>query len=79
MRASDVSCDVISGLMGRWRDGDLPERDSNAYEQHLLFCPPCLIRNDKARLALDALRGAATAAPGDDLRDRLVRLAQGER
>jgi hypothetical protein len=76
MRASDVSCDVVFGLIGRWMDGEMTERDRDAYEQHLLFCPPCLAQNDKARLALAALREATTAAPGDDIRRRLAQLVQ---
>ncbi len=39
MQASDVNCQVIFGLLSRWRDGDMTERDLDAYEQHLLFCP----------------------------------------
>jgi hypothetical protein len=62
MRASDVSCDLIAGLIGRWWDGGMDDRDRDAYEQHLLFCPPCMVQNDKARTALTAL-GRATLEP----------------
>lgn len=72
IQASDVTCDVIVGLIGRWLDADLDESDSDAYEQHLLFCPPCLIQAGKTRLALTALGNAPVARPGDDLRLRLA-------
>jgi hypothetical protein len=77
MRASDVSCEVISGVMGRWREGDLTEDESDAYEQHLLFCPPCLDQSKKTRLALDALPRAATAVPSEDLLSRLTGIVGG--
>jgi hypothetical protein len=89
IRASDVSCDVIVGLIGRWLDGDMEDEDRDAYEQHLLFCPPCLVRTGKTRRALAALRAVSdplrtvsaplrempAASPGEDLRRRLTRLA----
>lgn len=78
MRASEVRCDVVFGLIGRWLDGEMTERDADAYEQHLLFCPPCLAQNDKARLGLAALGDALAAAPDDELRRRLARLVPAE-
>ena len=71
MRASDVSCDVIFGLVGRWHDGDMAARDRDAYEQHLLFCPPCLRQNDKLRLALTALGQIARSEPDQEIQSRL--------
>jgi hypothetical protein len=79
IRARDVSCDVIVGLIGRWLDGDMDDEDRDAYEQHLLFCPGCLRQTDKTRRALAALRQTTTVLPGDDLRHRLARLVQRER
>jgi hypothetical protein len=76
IQASDVTCEVIVGLIGRWLDADLDEGDSDAFEQHLLFCPPCLIQTDKTRLALAALGTAPAAVPGNDLRLRLARLLE---
>ena len=71
MQASNVSCDVIFGLLGRWHDGDMAEHDRDAYEQHLLFCPPCLQQNDKLRLALAALGQAARDEPDPQIHVRL--------
>jgi hypothetical protein len=48
------------------------EADRNSYEQHLLFCPPCLAQNDKARPSLAALAGAAATPPPEDLLGRLT-------
>ena len=78
IRAWDVSCDVIVGLIGRWLDGDMDDGDRDAYEQHLLFCPGCLRQTGKTRRALAALRETMTVLPGDDLRHRLARLVQQE-
>jgi len=64
VHAADVNCSVIMGLLGRWHDGEMDEQDRDAYEQHLLFCPPCLLQNDKARRVLGAL-----ARVGDELPD----------
>jgi hypothetical protein len=74
IRASDVSCDVIVGLIGRWLDGDMDDGDRDAYEQHLLFCPPCLVQTGKTRRALTALREIPAAVPDERLMRRLVRL-----
>lgn len=71
LRASDVSCDVIVGLIGRWLDGGMDYQDRDAYEQHLLFCPACARQLDKTRRALTALSDAAAGAPDDVLRRRL--------
>lgn len=43
------------------------ETDRDAYEQHLLFCPPCLAQNDKARIAFSALISAPTQPPPEPL------------
>lgn len=76
MRASDVSCQVVFGLLGRWHDGDMAERDRDAYEQHLLFCPPCLRQNDKMRLALAALESVFSAVPDNETRRNLAEIAR---
>jgi hypothetical protein len=78
IRARDVSCDVIVGLVGRWLDGDMDDGDRDAYEQHLLFCPPCLVQTGKTRRAVVALREMPGAFPDDNLRHRLARLVQQE-
>lgn len=78
IRASDVSCDVIVALIGRWLDGDLDSGDRDAFEQHLLLCPACLAQAGKTRRALAALRETLTASADDDLRRRLTRLVQQE-
>lgn len=72
MIATSQTCNVIVGLVGRWHKGRLSELHRNAYEQHLLFCPPCLVQHDKARLAFDALRTVATESPSADLVRRLT-------
>lgn len=72
MKAVDVRCDVLSGLIGQWHAGTLRDADRDAYEQHLLFCPPCLVQNDKARLSFAALSAAATEPPPEDLVHRLT-------
>jgi hypothetical protein len=48
------------------------DADRDAFEQHLLFCPPCMAQNDKAGLALAALTSAPTTPPPGDLVDRLA-------
>jgi hypothetical protein len=60
-------CDVVSALIAKWHTGAMRPKDRDSYEQHLLFCPPCLIQNDKARLALAALSTAASQPPPADL------------
>jgi hypothetical protein len=81
MRAVDARCDVLAGLVGSWHTGTMREVDRDAYEQHLLFCPPCLVQNDKARLAFAALPAAPNEPPPDDLvrrlADQLTELAGG--
>lgn len=74
MRASDVNCQVIFGLLGRWRDGDMTARDRDAYEQHLIFCPPCLRQHEKMRLALAALNNALGALSNNDIRQNLAEI-----
>jgi hypothetical protein len=60
--ASDVSCQVVLGLLGLWHDGALDDHDREVYEQHLLFCPPCLVHHDKFRRALKALSEYGTSS-----------------
>lgn len=76
MKAASISCNVIMELMGRWRDGDMDQFDRDAYEQHLLFCPPCLDQNNKARIALASLREAAVAAPPEELLRDITELVE---
>ncbi|MEU8340222.1 zf-HC2 domain-containing protein [Spirillospora sp. NPDC048832] len=76
MRAADVSCEVVSGLLFRWQAGALPEAERDAYEQHLLFCPPCMAQNDKAHAALSALGSVAAAMPDEALRRRLAGIVE---
>jgi hypothetical protein len=71
MNATDHRCDVISALVHRWHRGLLEDVDRDTYEQHLLLCPPCLLQNDKARLAFTALSAAATERPSFGLSSRL--------
>lgn len=71
MRASEVSCAVVVGLMGRWRTGEL-ESDRDAFEEHLLFCPPCLTHNDKVRIGLLGLTRAAQSPPAPEVRRRVL-------
>jgi Putative zinc-finger len=72
VNAVTARCDVVSGLIGRWLAGTMRDADRTAYEQHLLFCPPCLAQSDKARAALLALAGAPSDAPPGGLVDRLT-------
>ncbi len=74
-RALDISCDVVFDLVGAWYDGELTDNDQNAFEQHLLFCPPCLAYSDRARRSLAALTAAATATVPAGLADRVVTAA----
>jgi hypothetical protein len=78
VRAVDARCDALSTLVVRWHTGMMLERDHDAYEQHLLFCPPCLVQNDKARLSLAALPAGANEVPPEDLVARLERLVAGQ-
>jgi hypothetical protein len=59
VRASDVDCVVMHRLLGRWHDGRMEAEDGELYEQHLLLCPPCLVDNQRLRIALTALEAAA--------------------
>ncbi|GAB3465820.1 anti-sigma factor family protein [Actinophytocola sediminis] len=69
MNPATVSCEIIVGLIGRWHDGALPPADGDAYEQHLLCCPPCLTLAENYRRALGALPTVAnTSAVPADLR-----------
>jgi hypothetical protein len=72
LNPASARCDAISGLVGRWQKGLLSDIHRHAYEQHLLFCPPCLVQNDKARLAFAALPAAATEPPPVDLVRRMA-------
>ncbi|MFK3981429.1 hypothetical protein ACI2K4_13755 [Micromonospora sp. NPDC050397] len=71
MGASEVSCAVVVGLMGRWRVGEL-ESDREAFEEHLMFCPPCLAHNDKVRIALLGLAEAGRSRPAPEVRRRVL-------
>lgn len=62
MNPATASCDVIVGLVGRWQAGDLPAEESDVYEQHLLFCPPCLTYAENYRTALSVLPRIASSA-----------------
>ena len=65
MSAADARCSTVSGMITRWHAGSLGAAERDVYEQHLLFCPPCLAQSDKARLALDALAAPTGHAPDD--------------
>ena len=69
MSAVDARCSTVSGQVMRWHAGTLGVAERDVYEQHLLFCPPCLAQNDKARLALAALTdpAATTGTAPDDV------------
>jgi Putative zinc-finger len=64
-------CDAVSGLIGRWHAGTLPDVDRSGFEQHLLCCPPCLRQHDKAALALAALPAASSPVPPTRFLDEL--------
>lgn len=72
MDARDARCDGLSHLVGSWHTGTMREADRNGYEQHLLFCPPCMVQNQKAGLAFAALRSAGPGGPAVHLVDRLT-------
>jgi hypothetical protein len=76
VKAVHLTCQVLTGLRWQWFDHTLPEEDTEAYEEHLLFCPPCLVENDKARVALVALRDAAVPVPVESLVRRLAATTQ---
>jgi len=75
MNASDTRCDVVSTLIMSWHVGSLREQDRNAFEQHLLFCPPCLAQSDKVGLALTALAELPVDPPPELLRRLAERTA----
>jgi anti-sigma factor RsiW len=56
-----TSCSAIVPLISTWSDGDLDEADRDAFEQHLLLCPPCLARSEADRWARRSVLAAATA------------------
>jgi len=72
MSALGLSCEVVFDLTGAWYDDELSENDQNAFEQHLLLCPPCLAYSDRLRRALGALAEATTVAMPAELVERLV-------
>jgi hypothetical protein len=72
MSAVNTRCEVISGLIGSWHTGTMRDVDRDAFEQHLLFCPPCLVQHDKARLAFAALAAAPRERPPAELVARLA-------
>lgn len=76
MNALNVDCATISVLMGQWHDGELPGDEHQAFEEHLLFCPPCLVQNQKLKGALAALSHAARAAAPQDLTHRLATIVE---
>ncbi|HEV2371966.1 MAG TPA: zf-HC2 domain-containing protein [Streptosporangiaceae bacterium] len=78
-QAMGLSCQDVFGLVGRWHDGDMPGPERDSYEQHLLFCPPCLAQVGNVRTALIALREAATVMAGDGLHGRLRGLIEAGR
>ena len=75
MNAAEIDCATIARLRWPWLDGELGPADSDAYEQHLLFCPPCLTMTANARAALHALVGAA--GDGDEPPPDLLALLTG--
>jgi hypothetical protein len=72
MNVADVSCQTIGALMTRWYDHSLTEVESDAYEQHMLLCPPCLVQAGKLRTALTALPAAADSSAPEELVARLI-------
>jgi hypothetical protein len=72
VNAVEARCDVVAGLVSRWHFGTMRAVDREAYEQHLLFCPPCLVQNDKARLSFAALADVPTVVPPQELVDGLT-------
>jgi hypothetical protein len=80
--AAEARCKVVSTLAGSWHADTLRAPDRDTYEQHLLFCPPCLVQNDKAGLAFGALRvvGAGEEpAPEALVRELMSLVAAGAR
>ncbi|MDF5752746.1 zf-HC2 domain-containing protein [Spongiactinospora sp. TRM90649] len=80
MRAVDMSCEVVAGLVVPWLGApggeEMSERELDAFEQHLLYCPPCMAYGRNARIALDALRAAGPGAVSRDLRESLAALVR---
>jgi hypothetical protein len=81
MTVSDVTCETVGALMTRWYDQALTDIESDAYEQHLLLCPPCLVQAGKLRTALGALQALGSAPPPGastaDLVSGLAEIASG--
>jgi anti-sigma factor RsiW len=73
MLAEHTSCEVIVPLMGAWSDGLLDADDRDAFEQHLLLCPPCLARGEADRWARQAVRAAAAVVPDAAVVARILR------
>lgn len=76
MRAVDVTCRAVTGLIEEWHGGALGEDEQELLEQHVLVCPPCLVHLDVHRRGLRALAGVATPAPPDVV-DRVLGLLGG--
>jgi hypothetical protein len=69
---ADISCRAVGGLLSRWYDGALAGVEADAYEQHLLICPPCLVQHDRLRDGLAAIPAVADAEPPAGLISSLV-------
>src|SRR6185295_361613 len=50
------NCDSLDPLVTPFVDGELPDRDRRAVEEHLRVCPPCHSRVTAERAVHDLLR-----------------------
>lgn len=53
----DLTCTVTVGLMPRYFDDELPERQVARLEQHLMVCPGCATYVDQLRRTVAAVAG----------------------
>ena len=77
------NCDSLDPLVTPFVDGELPDRDRRAVEEHLRVCPPCHSRVTAERAVHDLLRArrstlCRTEAP-DALHLRCAELVQASR
>jgi hypothetical protein len=57
MSEFDLTCKVTVGLMPRYFDDELPERQVVRLEQHLMVCPGCTTYLDQLRRTVAAVAG----------------------
>jgi anti-sigma factor RsiW len=70
-------CTLVQQLIGRYHDGELAGERADAFEQHLLQCPPCLVEVRRLRATLRYLDEAAAAVGPAGVVERLSPAGRG--